>query len=240
MECVQHLRNLAKLVAVSYVAGNPELCVPHRLCTQHCVNSCNTTAAHAAMLVCSEACSADMVCVLDICCYDRDAFFGQVPEGVLRAVEQYVTPINLIYTKYTEGVWAEDFRLLHSLEANHACIFDIYDRNVSSEILTSTTLLMRNFVYLYLHFYTKKSLQFYTKKSLHILHIHTHFNQTQAHAYKQIKAIESKHIVEMYRKIHCTRQSNIYELLQATCISWLLEAMIGICADRDTKLVNLP
>ncbi len=99
---------------------------------------------------------------------------------------------------------------------------------------------MKNFVYLYLHFYTKKSLQFYTKKSLHILHIHTHFNQTQAHAYKQIKAVRSKHIVEMYRKIHCTRQSDIYELLQATCISWLLEAMIGICADRDTKLVNLP
>ncbi len=82
---------------------------------------------------------------------------------------------------------------------------------------------MKNFVYLYLHFYTKKSLHFYTKKSLHFytkkslhnFHIHTHFNQTQAHAYKQIKAFRSKHIVEMYRKIHCTRQSDTYELLQA-------------------------
>ena len=80
MEFVQHLRNLAKLVAVSYVAGNLELCVPYRLCRQHCANNCNTTAAHAAVLVCSEACGTDMVCALDICCYDRDAFLGQVPE----------------------------------------------------------------------------------------------------------------------------------------------------------------
>ncbi len=60
--------------------GNPELCVSYRLCTQHCANNCNTTAAHAAVLVCSEACGTDMVCALDICCYDRDAFLGQVPE----------------------------------------------------------------------------------------------------------------------------------------------------------------
>ncbi len=63
MEFVQHLRNLAKLVAFSYVAGNPELCVPYRLCTQQCANNCNTTAAYAAVLVCSEACGADRVCV---------------------------------------------------------------------------------------------------------------------------------------------------------------------------------
>ena len=132
---------------------------------------------------------------------------------------------------------------------------------------------MKNFVCLYLHFYTKKSLHFYTKKSLHFytkkslhnFHIHTHFNQTQAHAYKQIKAVRSKHIVEMYKRIvqdsliymnYCKQNAfslhsfkSVHQVSlqaadnlsgQATCISWLLEAMIGIPSDRDTKLVNLP
>ena len=62
MEFVQHLPNLAKLVAVSSVARSPELAYPTLP-----LYTASTLQLHTnAMLVCSKACGADIVYVNDV------------------------------------------------------------------------------------------------------------------------------------------------------------------------------
>ena len=46
-------------------------------------------------------------------------------EGVPRAVEQYLSPINLIYTKYTEGLWTEEFSSAAQL-GSQSCMYGWY------------------------------------------------------------------------------------------------------------------
>ena len=43
-----------------------------------------------------------MACVLDICCYYRDVLKAK------NGLKQYLTSINAIYAKYTEGMWAKE------------------------------------------------------------------------------------------------------------------------------------
>ena len=47
--------------------------------------------------------------------------------------KQYLTSINPIYAKYTEGLWAEEVSSSAQLESQSCMhMVDIYDRNVSS------------------------------------------------------------------------------------------------------------
>ena len=62
MEFLQHLPNVAKLVAVSSVAGSPELVYP----TPPLYIVSTLQPYTHAVLVCSEACGADKVYVDDV------------------------------------------------------------------------------------------------------------------------------------------------------------------------------
>ena len=57
-------------------------------------------------------------------------------------LKQYLTSINPIYAKYTEGLWAEEVNSSAQLESQSCMhMVDIHDRNVSS-FSNSTPLVM--------------------------------------------------------------------------------------------------
>ncbi len=65
------------------------------------------------------------MCIRYMLLWQKCFFRPSTWEGVLRAVEQYLTPINLIYTKYTEGLWAEEFRFAAQL-GSQSCMYGWY------------------------------------------------------------------------------------------------------------------